>query len=63
MPKPNTDNRSTRVAVRLDEAERKMADTVAKAAGLTISDWFRVQVRHAFEELRQPRKVPPTASK
>ncbi len=61
MPKPIVDNRSTRVAVRLDEAERKMADTVAKAAGLTVSDWLRMQIRQSYEQLRQPVRKPPTS--
>jgi antitoxin component of RelBE/YafQ-DinJ toxin-antitoxin module len=61
MPKPTVDNTSTRVAVRLDEAEKRMADTVAKAAGLTISDWFGVTLRQAYEQLRQPVRKPPTA--
>jgi antitoxin component of RelBE/YafQ-DinJ toxin-antitoxin module len=53
------DNRDTRLAVRLDAAERKMADTVAKASGLTISDWFRVTLRQAYEQALPVRK-PPT---
>jgi hypothetical protein len=54
-----TDNRDTRLAVRLDAAERRMADVVARHAELTVSDWVRLQIRQAFEQLRQPVRKPP----
>jgi antitoxin component of RelBE/YafQ-DinJ toxin-antitoxin module len=53
------DNRNTRVAVRLDAVEKRMADTVAKLSGLNISDWFRLTLRQAYEQARPVRK-PPT---
>ncbi len=53
-----TDNRTERVAIRLDAAERKMADAVARHAGLNVSDWFRLTVRQAYAELRPVRKPP-----
>ncbi len=54
------DNRSTRLAIRLDAAERRMADTVSKASGLNISDWFRLTLRQAYEQARPIRKPPTT---
>jgi len=55
MPR-QADTRTIRVAIRMDEAERRMASTVAKHEGLNLSDWVRLQVRHRYNELRPVRK-------
>jgi hypothetical protein len=35
------------MAIRLDDADRRMVETVSKHDGLTVSDWVRLQIRQA----------------
>lgn len=59
MTPPIADERGQRFGVRLNTEERAMLDALAKADGLTGSDFVRLSIRRAYAEkfgTKKPKK-------
>lgn len=48
--------REKSLRVRMSEEERAMLDVLSGSMGLSVSDWIRLHVRQAYEELTPAQK-------
>lgn len=53
MNTPSENQKSIRINVRINPKEKEMLDELAKAEGMTVSDYLRYAIRENYKKLQK----------